>query len=328
MRVFLFLLQAFRVVKERSNPSQTVPQVLPPLWTKLWAKTAQLHSCPQKKPRLPGCPLWQTAATDLGTQCLLRRKPLSEKTKTGLCTEFANPYYYCYLNREYIEDKREKTRHSPQNGGLGGGFTKNGPSACALDSARARTGTVVFPDTHLPLALTLPALSKHAVWVAASCFWLDASGFGQCTRRRRKTLWTKPAQPPTCPQKIDPDTGCPHCRHTGRRGACTDVAAVQVAAAARKIPVVHRKWQHLLRLLCIHRSLKGTTRGNAALLTAQAVPATPRRSKPCVKRQAGMQGLSTGMAAKQAKDKPAAHPGLCRSLWPGLPCEAGAANPL
>lgn len=80
-----------------------------------------------------------------------------------------------------------------------------------------------------------------------------ARGFG------RTTLWTKAAQPGSCPQKNDPAAGCPRLQHTGRGVQRTCIAAAQVAETQKQMPVVHRKRKHLLLPLCIHRSLKGTT---------------------------------------------------------------------
>lgn len=99
------------------------------------------------------------------------------------------------------------------------------------------------------------------------------------TRWQRKTLWTKAAQPGTCPQKTGPATTCPLSRHTRRGVRCTCIAAAQGVAAKDKKAVAHRKGQHLLRLLCIHRSLKGTTRGQAKAAPGQRAVLCPKAGK-------------------------------------------------
>ena len=119
-RVFSFLKNDFYfgfaqfTPGKASEKADSSPQAC--LCTKLWGKLAQMPTCPQKNQGPASCSLSWTAASHPGAQCFGRWKCLSQKEKTDLSTESAKPYYYYYLNSEYIENNWQKPRAAQNQG--------------------------------------------------------------------------------------------------------------------------------------------------------------------------------------------------------------------
>ena len=138
-RVFSFLKNDFCfgfaqfTPGKASEKADSSPQAC--LCTKLWGKLAQMPTCPQKNQGPASCSLSWTAASHPGAQCFGRWKCLSQKGKKDLSTESAKPYYYYYLNSEYIENNWQKPRAAQNPGCTALSEVKKEGLLCGLPAA-------------------------------------------------------------------------------------------------------------------------------------------------------------------------------------------------
>ena len=157
------------------------------LCTNLWSKVAQPGTCPQDRPPGAACPLCAAAAAALRAQCWQRCKSLPGKEKIRLSTNFANPYYYYYSNREYIEDNLP-----PPCSGMHRGFLASKAICTGTGSGGETSASFVWPARWTRRTLEIRLKNRNAAFSGST-----AEGHGRFQGQRR------PATAPTAHNPVD-----------------------------------------------------------------------------------------------------------------------------